>query len=81
MQESVMVTRGVTNLGYCTDCNVNVLIVDEIQDRSGDEQKSIYISCSKCHKRGGNIRYYTEGEYDELASQASSSPSSSSSSM
>lgn len=65
IQECTIVTRGVTDLGYCIDCNHNILTITEIQDRCGDEPKSQYISCSKCNKRGGNIRYYADEEPTE----------------
>lgn len=59
-QNEAVSVKGVEGLGYCTDCNVNVLIVEEIQDRCGDEQKSIYISCANCRKRGNNIKYFRD---------------------
>lgn len=59
-QNEAVSVKGVEGLGYCTDCNVNVLIVEEIQDRCNDEQKSIYISCANCRKRGNNIKYYQD---------------------
>ena len=52
--------KGVENLGYCTECGSKILIVTEIQDRCSDEQKSIYISCANCGKRGDNIKYNNE---------------------
>lgn len=51
---------GVKDLGYCTDCGSKLLLVDEIQDRSGDEGKSVYISCAQCGKRGPNIKFYSD---------------------
>lgn len=55
----------VSNLGYCTECDINLLELEISQVRCADEPMSVFVTCSRCKQRGGNIKYYADDEGEE----------------